>query len=58
MKKQFDFSWEGALADLKDQYSSVELQHEAMEWRIDELDDIIAQAQKSGNELGLNETER
>ncbi len=33
MKERLDFSWEGALADLKDQYTSVELQHEAVYWR-------------------------
>jgi len=25
--------WKGALKDLRDQYTSVELQHKAMEWR-------------------------
>jgi hypothetical protein len=29
----WNFDWEGALADLKDQYTSVELQHKASEWR-------------------------
>ncbi|MBC8044513.1 MAG: DUF2281 domain-containing protein [Rhizobacter sp.] len=29
----FNFSWRGALAHLKDQYTSVELQKKAMEWR-------------------------
>ena len=27
------FRWAGALADLKDQYTSVELQHKASDWR-------------------------
>ncbi|MCI5219446.1 MAG: DUF2281 domain-containing protein [Candidatus Electrothrix sp. LOE2] len=31
--RQFDFAWEGGLANLKDTYSSVELQHKATEWR-------------------------
>lgn len=31
--RKLEFTWEGALADLKDQYTSVELQHEAMYWR-------------------------
>jgi len=26
------FNWEGALQDLRDQYTSVELQHKALEW--------------------------
>ena len=26
------FSWEGALKDLKDEYTSVELQHKASDW--------------------------
>lgn len=29
----FKFDWEGGLAKLKQQYTSVELQHESMEWR-------------------------
>ena len=29
----FDFNWEGGLSELKDQYSSVSLQHKATEWR-------------------------
>ena len=32
-KKKFSFNWEGGLADLKSQYTSVELQHEANKWR-------------------------
>ncbi|GIV18045.1 MAG: hypothetical protein KatS3mg022_3480 [Armatimonadota bacterium] len=27
------FSWAGALKDMRDQYTSVDLQHEAAEWR-------------------------
>lgn len=29
----FRFDWEGMLSDFKPEYSSVELQHKAMEWR-------------------------
>jgi hypothetical protein len=29
----FSFNWEGAISDYKNQYSSVELQHKANEWR-------------------------
>jgi hypothetical protein len=29
---KFEFDWEGALEDLRDQYTSVELQHKALEW--------------------------
>lgn len=29
----FDFTWEGSLSDVKDKYSSVDLQHRAMDWR-------------------------
>jgi len=32
-KKRFKFDWEGGLSDLKDKYTSVELQHKASEWR-------------------------
>jgi hypothetical protein len=32
-KGSFRFDWEGGLSDLKDQYTSVELQHKASEWR-------------------------
>jgi len=30
---KFRFDWEGGLSELKDKYSSVEIQHKAMEWR-------------------------
>jgi Protein of unknown function (DUF2281) len=30
------FDWAGALKDLRDQYTSVELQHKISEWRIGE----------------------
>ena len=30
--RKFRFDWEGALADLRDKYTSVELQHKALEW--------------------------
>jgi len=29
----FKFDWEGKLSKLKSEYSSVELQHKAMDWR-------------------------
>ncbi len=29
----FKFDWEGGLLKLQDQYTSVELQHKAMDWR-------------------------
>jgi hypothetical protein len=32
-KEKLKFDWEGGLSDLKDKYTSVELQHKAMEWR-------------------------
>ncbi len=32
-KGKFKFDWEGGLSDLKEKYTSVELQHKAMEWR-------------------------
>ena len=32
-KKKFRFDWAGGLADLKDQYTSVELQHKSLDWR-------------------------
>ena len=31
--KKFRFDWEGGLVDIKDEMTSVELQHKAMEWR-------------------------
>jgi len=31
-KKKMKFDWEGALADMKNEYTSVELQHKALEW--------------------------
>ncbi|MBC8472565.1 MAG: DUF2281 domain-containing protein [Planctomycetes bacterium] len=30
---KFKFDWEGGLSELKDQYTAVELQHKASEWR-------------------------
>ncbi len=30
---KFKFDWEGGLSELKDQYTSVELQHKASDWR-------------------------
>jgi len=32
-KEKFTFDWAGGLSDLKEKYTSVELQHKAMEWR-------------------------
>ncbi len=29
---QFKFDWEGSIKDLRDTYTSVELQHKALEW--------------------------
>ena len=34
MRNKLRFDWVGALGDLKDKYTSVELQHMASEWRI------------------------
>jgi len=31
-RAKLKFDWEGALEDLRDQYSSVELQHKVLEW--------------------------
>ena len=30
---KFKFDWEGGLSDLKKKYTSVSLQHKALEWR-------------------------
>lgn len=35
-KGPLSFGWEGALKDLKNQYTSVELQHKISKWRIGE----------------------
>jgi len=32
LKKTPNFSWAGASKDMRDQYTSVELQHKIMEW--------------------------
>lgn len=32
-KVKFKFDWEGGLSNLKKKYTSVELQHKALEWR-------------------------
>lgn len=31
--RTFSFDWEGGLANLADKFTSVELQHKALEWR-------------------------
>jgi len=31
--KNFIFDWEGGLSDIEEQYTSVEFQHKALEWR-------------------------
>jgi len=31
--EKIKFDWEGGLAELKKQYTSVQLQHKALEWR-------------------------
>lgn len=37
-KGQFKLDWRGALEDMRDEYTSVELQHKALEWRNEEFD--------------------
>ncbi|MEW5785238.1 MAG: AbrB/MazE/SpoVT family DNA-binding domain-containing protein [Bacillota bacterium] len=32
-KAAFTFSWKGALSNIREQYTSVELQHKSLEWR-------------------------
>ena len=34
LRRKLRFDWMGALSDMKDDYTSVELQHMASEWRI------------------------
>ena len=34
LRTRLRFDWVGAISDLKDEYTSVELQHKASEWRI------------------------
>ncbi len=31
--KRFKFDWEGGLSELREKFTSVELQHRALEWR-------------------------
>ncbi|MEW6685527.1 MAG: DUF2281 domain-containing protein [Candidatus Edwardsbacteria bacterium] len=31
--RKFKFDWEGGLSELRDKFTSVELQHKALEWR-------------------------
>jgi len=31
--KKFTFNWEGGLSELKEEFTSVELQHKSLEWR-------------------------
>ena len=37
LDRKLSFEWAGALADLKDQYTSVELQKQINEWRIEKF---------------------
>jgi hypothetical protein len=32
-KQEFAFDWQGGLSELKDQFSSVDLQHKSLDWR-------------------------
>ncbi|OGI06751.1 MAG: hypothetical protein A3I68_08390 [Candidatus Melainabacteria bacterium RIFCSPLOWO2_02_FULL_35_15] len=38
-KTSMTFEWEGGLKDLKEKYTSVELQHKINEWRIEDAFD-------------------
>lgn len=31
--RKLKFDWEGSLSDIKDKFTSIELQHKALEWR-------------------------
>ncbi len=33
VRKKFKFDWEGGLSEVRDKFTSVELQHKALEWR-------------------------
>ena len=33
VSRQFDFTWEGGLTDFKDDFNSVDSQHQSMDWR-------------------------
>ncbi len=32
-KRKFKFEWEGGLSEIREKFTSVELQHRALEWR-------------------------
>ena len=32
-RKRFKFDWEGGLSEIREKFTSVELQHKALEWR-------------------------
>jgi hypothetical protein len=32
-EKKFEFDWEGGLLEVRENFTSVELQHKSMEWR-------------------------
>lgn len=38
-KTDMTFEWEGGLKDLKEKYTSVELQHKINEWRVEDAFD-------------------
>ena len=33
VKKKFKFDWEGGLSEIREKFTSVELQHKALEWK-------------------------
>ncbi len=33
IQKKFNFDWEGGLSDIKENFTSIELQHKALRWR-------------------------
>jgi len=36
-KRELKLDWRGALSDMKDQYTSVELQHKALDWWVEDV---------------------
>ena len=47
-KKKFTFSWEGGLSELKEKFTSVELQHKVSEWRIENAMKYLKRRWKDG----------
>ena len=50
-RKKPKFDWAGGLKELRDEYTSVELQEKASEWRVESVLRKLAKNRKKGQEV-------